>query len=115
MTENSGTLVSPLYPDTLEGPVLCEWDIEAKNDEIVTLDMNQFKLGIGNNCGRGTLEVRDTKEESLIGSYCGAAIIPRKVRSHSNHMYIKYVTNGAFKGERFKIEYIRGMFLFICE
>ena len=109
ITDSTGTIVSPLYPDTIQGPVECEWNIEGKAGEIITLDTKQFRLGFGNSCGRGTLEVRDRINEPLIGSYCGiGSVTPRKIRSHSNHMYLKYITAGAFRGERFKLDFVKG-------
>lgn len=99
--------MSPIYPDTLDGPVQCVWNIEGKFGEVIVLDMKQFKLGYKNDCGKANLEVRDSETDALIGSYCGSQT-PRKVTSHSNRMYIKYFTDGALKGERFKIEYTRG-------
>ena len=107
LTELYGSIISPGFPGSYPGPVECIWNIEGKIDEIITLDMKQFSLGSKNDCGRANLEVRDGSNDTEIGSYCGA-VIPRKVRSHSHRMYIKYTTNGVLKGEKFKIDYIRG-------
>ena len=108
LTDEKGSIVSPSYPDTQNGPVECVWNIQGKVGETISLDMSQFKLGYKSDCGKANLEVRDTMNDAIIGVYCGASITPRRILSHSNHMYLKYYTDGAFKGERFKIDYIRG-------
>ena len=112
LTESSGTIVNPSYPDTLPGPVECIWNIEGKVGEVISLDMKQFRLGYKGGCGRADLEVRDSISEPIIGTYCGAST-PRFIRSHSNRMYLRYFSGGALRGERFKIEYVRGICLIL--
>ncbi|XP_065681089.1 uncharacterized protein LOC100203833 isoform X15 [Hydra vulgaris] len=103
LTEETGSIFSPSYPDTQNGPVECIWNIQGDIGETVSLDMSQFKLGYKSDCGKGNLEVRD--KNSVIGVYCGASITPRKILSHSNQLTIKYSTDGAFKGEKFRIDF----------
>jgi len=108
LTDWTGTIVSPDYPNTFSGPVDCTWNIHGEPGEIIVLDMKQFHLGNKDTCGKANLEVRDALNDSVIGSYCGAAHTPRKVMSHSNRMYVRYTTDGVVPGETFKVEYYRG-------
>ncbi|XP_065644690.1 uncharacterized protein LOC100203833 isoform X35 [Hydra vulgaris] len=103
LTEETGSIFSPSYPDTQNGPVECVWNIQGDIGETVSLDMSQFKLGYKSDCGKGNLEVRD--KNSVIGVYCGASITPRRILSHSNQLTIKYSTDGAFTGEKFRIDF----------
>ena len=109
LTNNTGTIVSPGYPATFNGPVDCQWNIRGRAGEVIVLDMSQFKLGDNKTCGKANFEVRDGINDAVLGTFCGSAMTPKKITSHSNDMYIRYTTDGALPGENFKVEYYRGM------
>ena len=123
LTNTTGSISSPDYPNTYIGPVDCVWNIHGVPGEVIVLNMSDFHLPdslksspncSGSSDGSGDqsakikgykLEVRDGLNDSLIGAFPAPCAptnsgtqqppsIPHVLTSHSNRMYIKYTTDG---------------------
>lgn len=129
LTNTTGSISSPDYPNTHSGPVDCVWNIHGQPGEVIVLDMSDFHLPASlksaSNCSGSDssykFEVRDGLNDSLIGTFplCAATSetqqspsVPHVLMSHSNRMYIKYTTDsgGAMMSgdNNFRLNYRRG-------
>lgn len=61
------------------------------------------------NCVYDYLEIRDGHEETspLIGRYCGYRI-PGDIKSKSNKLYVKFVSDGSVQKAGFAANYVKG-------
>ena len=98
-------MITPDYPALHKGAVECIWHINGLPGEVVVIDVKEFEM---NNCNASNLEIRDGDNSSLIGSYCGGKR-PSRVESHGNQMIFKFTSKGSKEGERFKVEFHRGL------
>ena len=123
LTNATGSIASPDYPNKYSGPVDCVWNIHGQPGEVIVLNMSDFHLPASlkssSNCSGSNddstksddvnkgykFEVRDGLNDSLIGTFptsCASAIsgtqqspsVPPILTSHSNRMYIKYTVDG---------------------
>lgn len=100
-------LITPDYPALHTGPVECVWEIKGIPGEIIAIDVKEFDM---NNCNASRLEVRDRDNDTLIGSFCGGNK-PTRIESHGSQMIVKFTSSGSKEGERFKVEFHRGVCL----
>lgn len=61
------------------------------------------------NCVYDYVEVRDglLQDSPLIGTYCGYKI-PRDIRSTSNHLLVKFVSDGSVQKVGFSAKFMKG-------
>ena len=61
------------------------------------------------NCVYDYLEVRDGHEDDspLIGKYCGYKV-PEDIRSSSNKLYVKFVSDGSVQKAGFAATFVKG-------
>ncbi|XP_039438500.1 tolloid-like protein 1 [Culex pipiens pallens] len=92
--ENGGRLESPNYPADYLPNKECVWRITVPKDYQVALRFQSFDVENHDNCAYDYVEVRDgdSPDAREIGTFCGYKI-PPDVRSTSNKMYVKFVSD----------------------
>ncbi|XP_046641719.1 tolloid-like protein 1 [Daphnia pulicaria] len=93
---DSGHLESPNFPDDYQPNKECTWKITVPSDYQVALKFQSFEIENHDNCVYDFLEIRDGHEPTspLIGVYCGYNI-PEDIKSSSNKMWIKFVSDNS--------------------
>ena len=89
-----GIVSSPNYPDVISSPKNCTYSITASVYETINLHFNSFDLG-SEFCHGSWLVIFDgptADPEKIISQNCGN-IAPDDIRSTSNSMTIRYVSN----------------------
>ena len=68
-----------------------------------------FQVENHDNCVYDYLEVRDGHEDDspLIGKYCGYKV-PEDIRSSSNKLYVKFVSDGSVQKAGFAATFVKG-------
>lgn len=96
-------LSSPNYPSVPVPYSECEWVFSGPPGEILRIDfIDRFDLDDIDDCGTEVVEIRDgsSRLSPLKGRYCSEK--PGTVKSSSNTMYIKYMTQLAEPRNGFK-------------
>uniref|UniRef100_A0A8D2IQV5 Cubilin n=1 Tax=Varanus komodoensis TaxID=61221 RepID=A0A8D2IQV5_VARKO len=101
-TEASGVLTSPNYPNLYPNRMTCTYRIHVGNNKQIALHFTNFSLEGGATCPSDYVEVRDGGYETspLIGKFCGS-ILPPVIISHSNQLWIKFVSDIYFSSTGF--------------
>ncbi|XP_058836590.1 protein tolkin-like [Topomyia yanbarensis] len=94
--EVGGRLESPNYPADYLPNKECIWRITVPKDYQVALKFQSFEVENHDNCAYDYVEVRDghSPESREIGAFCGYKI-PPDMRSSSNKMFVKFVSDGS--------------------
>lgn len=83
---------------------------DSKYEFIITIFFI-FRLQIENhdNCVYDYLEIRDGHEDTfpVIGKYCGYKI-PEDIKSKSNKLYVKFVSDGSVQKAGFAASFVKG-------
>ncbi|CAB3228775.1 unnamed protein product [Arctia plantaginis] len=94
MDHKSEIISSPNYPDVPIPYSECVWIFSGPPGEILRIDfIGRFDLDYTDNCGTEAIEIRDGSSSlspSLKGPYCGEK--PGTIKSSSNKLYVKYMT-----------------------
>ncbi|XP_046557391.1 LOW QUALITY PROTEIN: bone morphogenetic protein 1-like [Haliotis rubra] len=103
-----GHLTSPNYPDDYRPNKECVWKITVPETFSVALKFQSFEIENHDNCVYDYLEVRDGHEETstLIGKYCGYKI-PEDIKSTSNKLYVKFVSDGSVQKAGFAASFVK--------
>ncbi|XP_018804642.1 PREDICTED: dorsal-ventral patterning protein tolloid isoform X1 [Bactrocera latifrons] len=107
LTENR-RIDSPNYPLEYLADRECTWRISVPENRQVALKFQSFELENHDNCAYDYVEIRDGKDvdSQLIGIYCGY-ILPPNIKSNSNHMYIKFVSDGSVQKVGFSAVFLQ--------
>ncbi|KAI2810836.1 Bone morphogenetic protein 1 [Blomia tropicalis] len=98
-----GIIQSPNYPNEYDRNNRCIWIIIVPKMYQIVLTFESFHLEYEDNCSHDYVDVRDgdNHKSQLIGRFCGDRI-RFDVRSSSNRLYIKFVsdndTNNNYRG-----------------
>ena len=105
-----GFLQSPNYPDEYTPNKECVWRITVPNNYQVALKFQSFEIENHDNCVYDYLEVRDgySANSSLIGKFCGHKV-PEDIRSVTNYLYIKFVSDSSVNKAGFSASFIKEM------
>ncbi|KAJ6216814.1 hypothetical protein RDWZM_007971 [Blomia tropicalis] len=103
-----GFLQSPNYPDDYRPNKECIWKVTVPKNYQVALKFQSFEIENHDNCVYDYLEIRDghSGNSPLIGKYCGHKI-PDDIRSNSNHLYVKFVSDGSVNKAGFSASFIK--------
>lgn len=106
--ETGGHLESPNYPEDYQPNKECIWKITVPEDYQVALKFQSFEVENHDNCVYDYVEVRDglSMDSPLIGVFCGYKI-PPDIRSSSNYLLIKFVSDGSVQKAGFSATFIK--------
>ncbi|RXG69862.1 Bone morphogenetic protein 1-like protein [Armadillidium vulgare] len=107
-----GHLESPNYPDDYRPNKECIWFITVPEGYQVALRFHSFEIEKHDNCVYDFLDIRDGHEanSTLIGVYCGYKV-PDDIKSTSNKMRIKFVTDGSVQKAGFSATFMKGFYV----
>ncbi|XP_063851508.1 protein tolkin-like [Scylla paramamosain] len=108
LTMEQGHLESPNYPDDYGSNKECVWRITVPEGHQVALRFHSFEIEEHDDCVYDYLDIRDGHEENstLIGVFCGYKI-PSDIKSVSNKMRIKFVTDGSVQKAGFSATFLK--------
>ncbi|XP_004605400.2 cubilin [Sorex araneus] len=104
LTEPTGEIHSPGYPNFYPHGVNCSWHILAPPGYLIHLTFVTFDMQFHYNCTDDYLEVYDTGSKTSLGRYCGQSSPPSLV-SNSNSLELIFVTDSDIADEGFSVEY----------
>ena len=89
ITNSSGSLFSPLYPQDYPTKIMCTWVITVPEGYLVRLRIKAFRLGYS--CGSSSLQIFDGKSSSsnLLKKFCGRDY-DSNVFSSGRHLVVQY-------------------------
>ncbi|KAF2368216.1 EGF-like domain, partial [Trinorchestia longiramus] len=99
-----GTLVSPRYPSQYPPSRTCVWTITAPPNRQIALNFATFDVGRSSDCSDDYVEIRNGVHATspLLTRVCGRNITVPEILSHSQHLFIKMVSNGYYSGGGFQ-------------
>ncbi|CAO1402934.1 unnamed protein product [Diamesa serratosioi] len=106
--ETGGRLESPNYPLEYLPSKECIWKITVPKEFQVALKFQSFEVENHDNCVYDYVEVRDgdTQDSRLIGVFCGYKI-PPDMRSSSNKLFVKFVSDGSVQKAGFSATFMK--------
>ncbi|XP_051007258.1 cubilin [Acomys russatus] len=104
ITDSSGTVSSPLFPEKYPNNQNCTWILEAQPPfNHITLSFTHFQLPRSTNCALDFVEVLDGKDYDapVQGRYCGTSM-PYPIRSFGSALTLRFVSDslGSLEGFR---------------
>lgn len=106
--ETGGRLESPNYPLEYLPSKECIWKITVPREYQVALHFQSFEVENHDNCVYDYVEVRDgdSQDSRLIGVFCGYKI-PPDMRSSSNKLFVKFVSDGSVQKAGFSATFMK--------
>ncbi|KAJ6633667.1 Dorsal-ventral patterning protein tolloid, partial [Pseudolycoriella hygida] len=106
--ESGGRLDSPNYPLDYLPNRECIWRITFPEEYQVALKFQSFEVENHDNCVYDYVEVRDgdSADSRLIGVFCGYKI-PPDMRSTTNKMFVKFVSDGSVQKAGFSASFFK--------
>ncbi|XP_046870663.1 bone morphogenetic protein 1-like isoform X1 [Hypomesus transpacificus] len=110
VNRDNGQIQSPNYPDDYRPSKVCVWKITVAQDFHVGLSFQSFEIEKHDNCAYDYLEVRDGHAEGspLLGRFCGYDK-PDDIKSSSNRLWMKFVSDGSVNKAGFAANYFKEM------
>lgn len=106
LTEESGTIKSPNFPEHYFSGILCDWTITVSFGKRIRLKSRSLNLEQCHPCGScDHIEISDIDFSSgrhIIGKWCGGRF---DIISRSNTVNVRFKSNLNNVGESFVIEY----------
>lgn len=108
VVQEEGVLQSPNYPDDYRPNKECVWKITVPEKYQVALKFQSFEVESHDNCVYDYLEVRDGHEVNspMLGKFCSYRI-PDDLRSSSNKMLVKFVSDGSVNKPGFSATFMK--------
>ncbi|XP_011372341.1 tolloid-like protein 2 [Pteropus vampyrus] len=108
INKDTGQIQSPNYPDDYRPSKECVWRITVSEGFHVGLTFQAFEIERHDSCAYDYLEIRDglTEESTLIGHLCGYEK-PEDVKSSSNRMWMKFVSDGSINKAGFAANFFK--------
>uniref|UniRef100_T1L6A2 CUB domain-containing protein n=1 Tax=Tetranychus urticae TaxID=32264 RepID=T1L6A2_TETUR len=109
IVSEEGTLQSPNYPEDYRPNKECIWKIIVPEKYQVALKFSSFEIESHDNCVYDYLEIRDGHSLSnspILGKFCGHRI-PNDIRSTSNKLLIKFVSDSSVQKAGFSANFIK--------
>uniref|UniRef100_A0A1B6EBE4 Cubilin n=1 Tax=Clastoptera arizonana TaxID=38151 RepID=A0A1B6EBE4_9HEMI len=105
--EQSGELVSPMYPNTQPSKIPCIYKIEQSVGKAIKFNILDLKLDSTDSCLLSFLEVHDGDSENspLLGKYCETGKYPEEIVSTYNYLYIKFLSGSGIVDKGFRASY----------
>ncbi|KAH8307680.1 hypothetical protein KR044_008973, partial [Drosophila immigrans] len=93
---NNQSIDSPNYPMEYMPNRECIWRIVAPANHHVVIKFQSFELEKHDRCIYDYIEIRDgfRSDSKVIDRFCGDKL-PPNIKTHSNQMYIKFVSDGS--------------------
>ncbi|RWS10861.1 tolloid-like protein 1 [Dinothrombium tinctorium] len=106
--KEEGTLQSPNYPEDYRPNKECIWKITVPEKYQVALKFQSFEIENHDSCVYDYLEVRDGFQPTspLLGKFCGYKI-PDDIRSTTNQMLVKFVSDSSVQKAGFSATFIK--------
>lgn len=106
--ETGGRLESPNYPLEYLASKECIWKITVPKEYQVALHFQSFEVENHDSCVYDYVEVRDgdSADSRLIGVFCGYKI-PPDIRSSSNKLFVKFVSDGSVQKAGFSATFMK--------
>ncbi|KAM5235406.1 cubilin [Ctenodactylus gundi] len=104
LTEPSGIIQSPGYPNVYPSGINCTWHIAVQSGHLIRLVFEKFYLQFHYNCTLDYLEIYDTVSETSLGRYCGKSF-PPSLTSSANSVVLTFVADADLAYEGFEISY----------
>ncbi|XP_014254813.1 cubilin-like [Cimex lectularius] len=106
---SSGTIITPNYPAYYGPGLQCRWTIRVNERKQIRLNVKDFDVEFSHGCNRDYLEIRNggTETSPVIGRFCGKTI-PREIISHSNKLYLSFISDKTVGGNGLKILWDEG-------
>jgi tolkin len=106
--ETGGRLESPNYPLEYLASKECIWKITVPKEYQVALHFQSFEVENHDSCVYDYVEVRDgdSADSRLIGVFCGYKI-PPDMRSSSNKLFVKFVSDGSVQKAGFSATFMK--------
>ncbi|CAG5867410.1 unnamed protein product [Menidia menidia] len=107
---DSGQIQSPNYPDDYHSNKMCVWKITVAEGFDVGISFQSFEIERHDSCAYDYVEVRDGGSESspLLGRFCGYEK-PESIKSNSNHLWLKFVSDGSVNKAGFAASFFKEM------
>ncbi|XP_076614626.1 bone morphogenetic protein 1-like [Chaetodon auriga] len=107
---DSGQIQSPNYPDDYHSNKVCVWKITVTEGFSVGLSFQSFEIERHDSCAYDYVEVREGISESspLLGHFCGYEK-PDDVKSSSNQLWLKFVSDGSVNKAGFAANFFKEM------
>uniref|UniRef100_A0A8D2DMW3 Metalloendopeptidase n=1 Tax=Sciurus vulgaris TaxID=55149 RepID=A0A8D2DMW3_SCIVU len=108
INKDAGQIQSPNYPDDYRPSKECVWRITVSEGFHVGLTFQAFEIERHDSCAYDYLEIRDgpTEESTLIGHFCGYEK-PEDVKSSSNRLWMKFVSDGSINKAGFAANFFK--------
>nr|XP_030871259.2 tolloid-like protein 2 [Gorilla gorilla gorilla] len=108
INKDAGQIQSPNYPDDYRPSKECVWRITVSEGFHVGLTFQAFEIERHDSCAYDYLEVRDgpTEESALMGHFCGYEK-PEDVKSSSNRLWMKFVSDGSINKAGFAANFFK--------
>jgi len=106
LTNTSGEILSPYYPDNYPLNIYCTYSITAPADHHISLALEFLDLAYSVNCTEDVLEVWDGFLGNLapIGRYCGY-LFSQWVHSKGNKLSLSFRSDMAGTRRGYKLKY----------
>uniref|UniRef100_A0A4X2JP49 Metalloendopeptidase n=1 Tax=Vombatus ursinus TaxID=29139 RepID=A0A4X2JP49_VOMUR len=106
--KDAGQIQSPNYPDDYRPSKECVWKITVSEGFHVGLTFQAFEIERHDSCAYDYLEIRDgaAEESALIGHFCGYEK-PDDIKSSSNKMWMKFVSDGSINKAGFAANFFK--------
>ncbi|XP_035524206.1 bone morphogenetic protein 1-like [Morone saxatilis] len=110
VNRDSGQIQSPNYPDDYQSNKVCVWKITVAEGFNVGLSFQSFEIERHDSCSYDYVEVRDGSLETspLLGHFCGYDK-PDDIKSSSNHLWLKFVSDGSVNKAGFAANFFKEM------
>ncbi|KAG7512160.1 bone morphogenetic protein 1-like isoform X1 [Solea senegalensis] len=107
---DSGQIQSPNYPDDYQSNKVCVWKITVEEGFNVGLSFQSFETEQHDSCAYDYVELRDGSSENspLLGRFCGYDK-PDDVKSSSNHLWLKFVSDRSVNKAGFAANFFKEM------
>ncbi|BFG01859.1 cubilin homolog [Drosophila madeirensis] len=112
---DSGTVLSPGYPNLTTSDTLCTYTISTAPNKLIVLNRLDFQLNDGlqtiddvdedDACLGTSLRINAGINRQILGPYCGKHLPDEEFISRTNHLILQLQTDRNSRGRGFKFEY----------
>ncbi|XP_071787824.1 cubilin-like isoform X2 [Asterias amurensis] len=107
LNQDTGVITSPNYPDEYPHNRQCTWVISASSGRQINVNFTDFDMEQHVDCLYDYVELRNGGYETspLLGTFCGSSLNPTSYTSHSNKMFVKFVSDSSFAARGFSLSF----------
>ncbi|XP_025835939.1 cubilin-like, partial [Agrilus planipennis] len=104
LSSPDGVIISPQYPESYSSNLECYWRISTNVGSFLRITITDIELE-QSDCNSDYIQIYDGLQNSkLLGVFCTMKnVVP--IHSTSNHVGIKFVSDGAIEGRGFHLQY----------